>query len=72
LKDLKWSIGQTFGPDRLEALLQVADFRFRQRQPVFERPVGIAHLAGRFHQRFDHRLDLVAVAGDGELFGCAG
>ena len=65
-------IGQALGPDRLEAVLQIADLGLRQRQPVFQRLVGVAHLAGRLHQRFDDRLDLVAVAGDRELLGRAG
>ena len=29
---------------------------------LFERLVGVAHLAGGFHQRLDHGLDLVAAS----------
>lgn len=57
--------------DRLEALLEVADLALRQRQPVFERFVGLAHLAGGVHQRLDDRLDLLAALGRGQLCGRA-
>jgi hypothetical protein len=43
-------IGQALGSDRLKALLEIADLGFRQRQPAFERLVGIAHFAGGFQQ----------------------
>ena len=65
-------IGQALGPDRLQALLQVADLVFRQRQPVLQRLVGVAHLAGGFHQRFDDRFDLVGLLGEREFLGRAG
>lgn len=64
-------IGQALGADCFQALLEIADFVLRQRQPVFQRLVGLAHLAGRTQQRFDDRLDLLAALGRGQLLGRA-
>jgi hypothetical protein len=52
--------------------LQIADLVLRQRQPVLQRLVGVAHLSRGLHQRFHDRLDLVAVARDREFLGGAG
>ncbi|MEY9807654.1 hypothetical protein ABIF30_007261 [Bradyrhizobium elkanii] len=53
-------IGQALGADRLEAVLQVADLRLRQREPVLQRLIGLAHLARRFYQAIDDCLDVIA------------
>ena len=37
----------------------------------FQRLVGLVHLAGRLHQAFDDRLDLIAVLGSPELLAGA-
>ena len=52
-------------------MLQIADLGLRQRQPVFQRLVGFAHLAGGFDQRFDDDFDLIAILGDGEFLARA-
>ncbi len=42
----------------------------RQRQPGFQRLVGVAHLAGGFHQLCDDCLDLVAVFRTRQFLAC--
>ena len=64
-------IGQALGADRLEAVLEIADLGLRQHQPVFQRLVGLAHLAGRLQQAVDDRLDLIAALGSPELLAGA-
>ena len=71
-------IGQAFGADRLEILLQLVDFLLGGREPRFQRMVVLLHLRGRGHQALDDRahgrvirIDAELLRDVGEIFGIA-